>query len=313
MSRTMRGVFAVTASLAAVALGCGAHSADHPVDAGIDAPAADVSQAEPDSAADGATDAVEPPADGATDVVEPPADGGGDSPAPVIVSAWLARDMGFVFGSNPLSAPYPSGDPSSLAANKLYDVMSRNALGDPAGAKAFVVRLEDTGTRLHVTFGIAERLERDGGSPLFRFVADPAPIVTDTDRTLTDAGIVQGTSDPLSGAVSFSVTPDAPDPSSILTAAPSAGHTWTVTAAYYAQTGAMRGIMNWAGVLYVTPATACPVWAGGVNLLDVLDNTVADHSADTTACTSPSAPAGSTWSLEYFRAVTFDAVDLLVE
>jgi hypothetical protein len=188
--------------------------------------------------------------------------------------------------------------------NEINALLNRNSGGDPAGAKQFLVWIEELGAnQRRVTFGVGERVGTE--VPVrYRFVADPAPaVIENAARQVLTGGEVT-----LGGAVSMpfavSVTPDPPEEPFLVSATTRSGYlAWADWASE------SDPLPRWFDVesAPLTIKTACKVKLHGSSSLACLA-TCTDFDTQTCTC---SCCDESTWSF-YLRASGLEEVDLVV-
>jgi hypothetical protein len=246
---------------------------------------------QPDAASDAILDDAPVAEDGAV-LDSAPHDVG-----PRIVSALLARQFEVHVGGATLSD----------LGGRLAAVLARNALGDPPGARQFVLRVEEiTDSQARLTLGVAERVGT-ADPPVYRFATDPAPLVVDAWGGIdVYASAAEYWSDSVSQPYQIAVLPDPPDPMSLLIGEPAPSYHLRLTLAFLQDTVdlSLFGAS-------ITASTACQVWADGMNLLDYLDDGDVDNSVDTQTCESL-VPLDTQWGLDVYLS-SFDDVSLIAD
>ncbi|MBI5478087.1 MAG: hypothetical protein HY906_04485 [Deltaproteobacteria bacterium] len=224
---------------------------------------------------------------------------GGQEDALRIVTAWLARTLR-------IELQY---DYTYHLADTMAQLIRDEATASPRPERrVMVLRVEDVadgGGR--ITVGVAEG-SGNGGSPPYRFVADPRPATVATAHFVGDGGLHDYPSGFLE---TFLVALPIP---------PNGGHDAQLLRLTAGGIGASinPGEGVWLGggaIAHVTVEDACHVWIGDINLLDELDLPPTGPgdagSVDYATCTpNPSYP-GPTYSV-IVHVDEADRTDLLV-
>jgi hypothetical protein len=216
---------------------------------------------------------------------------------PLIVSALLARQFEVQLG----------GATVSDIGGRLAALLARNALGDPPGARQFVLRsevLSDSQARL--TLGVAERVGT-ASPPVYRFTTDPAPLVVDVWGGVNIyTSEAEYWTDSVSQPFQIAVLPDPPDPMSLLIGEPALSYHLRLAFAILEDTVDLSLFGS-----FITASTACSVWADGMNLLDFLDDGDVNGSVDTQTCESL-VPLDTQWGVDVYVS-SFDPVSLIAD
>jgi hypothetical protein len=232
---------------------------------------------------------------------------------PTIVKAWLATGVVYIQGLHPPYNPFPMRGPTG--------VLEANFGGEPPeGRIIFLFRLREVGaSAAEITYGLGEPAT-DLPGEAYRFRTDPPPsVLLGSRRVWGDAGapdLKDYATDQVAPALSFPLTPGAPDAPFVFTVESAVGSagmvvnasTWDDQAVFHIEGGG------------VTAMGLCPVWLDGWNMLDVYDGLptlgIAGYdwsSVDYATCDSWGDNAQDWYQLDEFSINRFRQVDLAVD